>query len=116
MKNKVIRLTESDLARIVKRILTESKEIKIGNTINGVVNPNGNRPINISVEIISVNSDGTYSGELTEWGFHKDYGVEVGDEVKVTKVEKLGTENAKCYITPSTGNIGEVILHYCEIK
>ena len=58
---KIIKLTESDLMRIVKRVLNEQS---VGDKISGTANDGGNRPIEVVFKVT-----GNNAGILTSWGY-----------------------------------------------
>ena len=116
---KIIRLTESDLTRIIKRVIKEQSSYvpKIGDKISGIANAGGNRPIDIEFKITSKDVSG-YKGVLTSWGYDPSYGTKVGDSVLLKKINGnlKGRDNATCVITlPKNSKMGEIELEYCEL-
>jgi len=108
---KVIRLTESDLVRIVKRVISEQSENLLGKTISGDINPSGNRPGSASVKLTNKNNTG-YDGVITKWNFGSDWGVKVGDKITINNVLNL----SKCRINIPNSKLNNITLENCKIK
>jgi len=115
---KVIRLTESDFIRVVKRVINEemntsSSEPSVGNKISGTANSGGNRPIEVVFKVT-----GNNAGILTSWGYSSNWGTKVGDPVMIKKI--IGNfnsrDNVTCIITlPKNPKMGEIELEYCDL-
>ena len=80
---RVIRLTESDLIRLVKKVINEQKEvIKVGDKYK-ITNPNGSH---LKFKITNKESDEEFEGTITEV-----YGkIEPGNYSKTLRSPKLG--------------------------
>jgi hypothetical protein len=107
---KVVRLTESDLTRIIKRVIQEQS---VGNKISGTANDGGNRPIEVVFKVT-----GNNAGILTSWGYSSKWGTKVGDPVMIKKI--IGNfnsrDNVTCIITlPKNPKMGEIELEYCDL-
>ena len=89
---KIIRLTESDLARIVKRVIQESNEVplfirrrenKISEILDGVVSDPENDPMNFSDEF-------EYADNILNWTIQIMRGVYGDDMVERDENDILG--------------------------
>lgn len=114
---KVVKLNESDLVRLVKRVITEQfqSQFNVGDEISGMANPRGNRPIGISFKITKKGPQGL-EGVLTEWGFSSNWGTKVGDKVIIKNIKKGNDNQSMCTLVIPGSKIGQVDVESCEKK
>ena len=108
---RVLRLTESDLMRIVRRVISEESENLLGKTISGDINPSGNHPGSASIKLTSKNGLG-YDGVIREWDFGSDWGIKVGDKVAIKNTSNM----SKCNVTFFSGKLKNITLENCEVN
>ena len=115
--SKIVRLTETDLVRLVNKVIVEQYnfQFNVGDKISGMANPRGNRPITISFKITKKGPQGL-EGVLTEWGFSPDWGTKIGDRIIIKNIKKNTDNQSMCTLVIPNSKIGEVDVEGCEKK
>lgn len=109
---KIIRLTESDLTRIVKKIILESKP-NVGIYIEGDSNEGGNRPAYHVFKITQDLGNNSYNGTLINSPMFANYNYfPLISKFKI-QITDWGTEKSKCVVYAG-GKLGTVTLNGCQ--
>jgi hypothetical protein len=96
---KIVRLTESDLIRLVNRVINEQvKTLTVGSKGGAMINPGGNRPGHFNFVVKKVLGSNKYMVTISKWEFGSEY-AKVGDSGTLT----VGNKDASLKIN------GEVI-------
>jgi hypothetical protein len=96
---KIVRLTESDLVRLVNRVINEQvKTLTVGSKGGAMINPGGNRPGHFNFVVKKVLGSNKYMVTISKWEFGSEY-AKVGDSGTLT----VGNKDASLKIN------GEVI-------
>jgi hypothetical protein len=81
---KIVRLTESDLVRLVNRVISEQvKTLTVGSKGGAMINPSGNRPGHFNFLVKKVLGNNKYMVTISKWEFGSDY-AKVGDSGTLT--------------------------------
>jgi hypothetical protein len=90
---KIVRLTESDLVRLVNRVISEQvKTLTVGSKGGAMINPGGNRPGHFDFVVKKVLGSNKYMVTISKWEFGSDY-AKVGDSGTLTVGNKDATLN-----------------------
>lgn len=84
MAKKIMRLTESDLVRLVNRVIKEQvKTLTVGSKGGAMINPGGNRPGHFDFVVKKVLGGNKYMVTISKWEFNSEF-AKVGDSGTLT--------------------------------